>query len=100
VIPTRHLSDIWGVGAKESHVLADATLRVAAAVAQATNAEGMNILQSNGVAAGQSIFHLHVHIVPRKVGDRMPILWPDDAEWGVEQLDAVADDICSAMGHC
>ena len=88
VVPTSHLPNIWTVGQREAHDLADATRRVAAAVAEATNAEGMNIIQSNGVTAGQSVFHLHIHVVPRKDRDRMPDLWPDDAEWSVMQLDS------------
>ena len=99
VVPTSHLPNIWAVGDREAHDLADATRRVAAAVAEATNAEGMNIIQSNGAAAGQSVFHLHIHVVPRKVGDRMPKLWPDDAEWSVAQLNSVAEEIRAAMDH-
>lgn len=99
VVPRAHLPNIWAVGQREAHDLADATRRVAAAVAEATNAEGINIIQSNGTAAGQSVFHLHVHVVPRKSGDRMPHLWPDDAEWSVMQLDSVAEDIRATMNH-
>lgn len=99
VIPADHLSNIWEVGAQASYDLADATLRVAAAVADATKAEGMNIIQSNGLAAGQSVFHLHVHVVPRKRGDRMPDLWPDDAEWSAIQLDSVTEDIRATMNN-
>lgn len=80
VVPRNHVRDIWEVDARTGHMLADATRRVAAAVAHATQAEGMNIIQSNGVAAGQSVFHLHVHVVPRHTGDRIPELWPPDAD--------------------
>ena len=99
VVPADHLSNIWEIGAQQSYDLADATRRIAAAVAEAVNAEGMNIIQSNGLAAGQSIFHLHIHVVPRKGGDRMPDLWPDDTEWSVTQLDSIADDIRATIDH-
>lgn len=99
VVPKAHLPNIWAVGQREAHALADATRRVATAVATAVNAEDMNIIQSNGVAAGQSVFHLHIHVVPRKPGDRMPDLWPDDAKWQVAQLDSVAENIRSTVDH-
>lgn len=99
VVPTAHLPDIWSVRRAQAHDLADATSRVAAAVAQATNAEGMNIIQSNGVAAGQSVFHLHIHVVPRRDGDRMPELWPEDAKWQPTQLDSVAAELRAAIDH-
>lgn len=99
VVPAAHLPNIWAVGQRDAYDLADATRRVAAAVAEATNAEGMNIIQSNGVAAGQSVFHVHIHVVPRKDGDRMPDLWPDDAEWPVTQLDSIAEDLRATIDH-
>lgn len=97
VVPTRHLPDIWAVDDREAHDLADVTRRVAAVVMEVTNAEGLNIIQSNGAAAGQSVFHLHIHVVPRKGGDRMPDLWPTDEDWLPEQLDSVAAGLRSAI---
>jgi histidine triad (HIT) family protein len=99
VVPRAHLPNIWAVGQREAYDLVDVTRRVAAAVAEATNAEGMNIIQSNGVAAGQSVFHLHIHVVPRKDGDRMPDLWPDDAEWPPTQLDSIAEELRATIDH-
>jgi histidine triad (HIT) family protein len=45
------------------------TQRVARAILQALQADGFNIVQNNGAAAGQVVFHYHVHIVPRWQGD-------------------------------
>ena len=99
VVPKAHVPNIWAVGQRQAHDLADVTRRVAAAVAEATSAEGMNIIQSNGVAAGQSVLHLHIHVVPRKEGDRMPDLWPEDAEWLPTQLDSIAQELRAAIDH-
>lgn len=91
VIPRKHVADIWALDPPTSRVLAEAVLRVAGAVRSATGAEGLNVIQSNGDAAGQTVFHLHVHVVPRTHGDRMPALWPADAEWSREELSAVQE---------
>lgn len=99
VIPKKHASDIWAVDRQMAHDLADATRWVASAVTDTTNAEGLNIIQSNGKAAGQSVFHLHVHVVPRKTGDRMPSLWPEDENWAANQLDSVANDLRLAVAR-
>ncbi|BBZ49102.1 HIT domain-containing protein [Mycobacterium heidelbergense] len=99
VVPTAHLPNIWAVGEELACELASITRRVAAAVAEATNAEGLNIIQSNGAAAGQTVFHLHVHVVPRSDGDRMPRLWPEDAEWQPAQLDSITDRLRLAIEH-
>lgn len=97
VIPRRHVRDIWDVDIQTCRLLADATRRVAAAVSVATGTRDLNIIQSNGAAAGQSVFHLHVHVVPRHPGDRMPKLWPPDADWSPGSLDAIAANLRSAV---
>ena len=43
--------------------------RLARAVAAATGGEGGNVVQNNGAAAGQAVFHVHVHVIPRIEGD-------------------------------
>jgi diadenosine tetraphosphate (Ap4A) HIT family hydrolase len=44
---------------------------VAGAAKQALNADGINVIQQNGRAANQEVFHLHVHIIPRHLGQKM-----------------------------
>lgn len=97
VVPAAHMRDIWDVDTRTGHQLADATRTVAAAVSAATGAEGLNIIQSNGEAAGQTVFHLHVHIVPRHRKDRMPELWPADAAWKPHELDSMRVEIATAL---
>ncbi|GAB9477919.1 hypothetical protein Gpo141_00015110, partial [Globisporangium polare] len=43
--------------------------RLAKAVQQATGATGINIIQNNGAASGQAVFHAHVHVIPRFEND-------------------------------
>ena len=71
--------------------------RVATAVSAASGTRDVNIIQSSGAAAWQTVFHLHVHVVPRHPGDRMPKLWPSDADWSPGALDAIAADLRGAM---
>ncbi|MEM3022299.1 MAG: HIT family protein, partial [Candidatus Bathyarchaeia archaeon] len=49
---------------------------IAPAVHRAIGADGLNILQTNGRAAWQSVFHVHVHIIPRRFGDSIRLNWP------------------------
>ena len=51
------------------HIIAK---QLALAVKNATNADGISIFEQNGKAAGQDIFHLHVHVVPRFLGQALP----------------------------
>ncbi len=72
VIPKNHYVDIFDMPDKTLAVTYSATKLVAAAVKKATKADGISIVQQNGSAAGQEIFHLHVHIIPRFEGKKMP----------------------------
>ncbi|WP_392507846.1 HIT family protein [Naumannella halotolerans] len=87
VIPREHLADIWALDGATAGHLAQATLRVADAVRKAMNPEGLNIIQSNGEAATQTVPHLHVHVVPRWHGDAVGRIWPPETNYSDDQKD-------------
>ena len=95
VVPRDHVRDLWDLDEAHARVLGADVLATARRVRHALRPEGLNIIQSNGAAAGQSVFHLHVHVVPRTIGDRMPELWPEDAHWDSARLDSIARDLRS-----
>jgi len=72
VIPKQHFVDIYDTPEEAVANIYKITKRVAIAVKKATGADGISIVQQNGKAAGQDIFHIHVHIIPRFQGARMP----------------------------
>jgi histidine triad (HIT) family protein len=49
--------------------------RLGRALLEVTGAEGFNLLVNQGAAAGQSVSHLHVHLIPRKAGDGLGYRW-------------------------
>ncbi|HEX6206999.1 MAG TPA: HIT family protein [Actinomycetota bacterium] len=69
VIPKRHAPDVWTLPEEDGVAVWRSVRRLAAAVRDALRADGLNILQSNGRAALQTVFHYHVHVIPRYVGD-------------------------------
>jgi histidine triad (HIT) family protein len=71
VIPKAHYVDIFDIPEKELAEVHKVTKQVSFAVKKATSADGMSIIQQNGKAAGQDIFHLHVHVVPRFEGQKL-----------------------------
>jgi histidine triad (HIT) family protein len=66
VAPKKHFENIYDIPEEDAAYLFRIVKRVAHAVRDATGAEGIRIVQNNGEAAGQVIFHLHVHIIPMK----------------------------------
>jgi histidine triad (HIT) family protein len=70
--------------------------KVALAIRSALAPDGMNIVQNNGRAAGQTVFHYHVHIIPRWEGDAALPLWvPGKAD--PAELQALAEQIRAAL---
>jgi len=72
VIPKEHYENIFDIPQQLIAYLHGITKRVALAVEKATQADGISIIQQNGKAAGQDIFHLHVHVIPRYEGQKLP----------------------------
>jgi len=64
VVPKKHYENIYEIPEKELLHLYKIVKKLAHAVQKAVNSEGIRIVQNNGKAAGQVIFHLHVHIMP------------------------------------
>jgi histidine triad (HIT) family protein len=72
VIPKPHYVDIYDI---PKDLLCDvyaAVKVIAGAVRVATAADGISVIQQNGKAAGQDIFHFHAHVVPRFEGQKLP----------------------------
>ena len=73
VIPKAHYESIFEIPLDLVAYLHGVTKKIAFAVKKATGADGISISQQNGKAAGQEIFHLHVHVIPRYEGQKLPI---------------------------
>jgi histidine triad (HIT) family protein len=69
VVPKRHADDILVADPEDVAAVARSAQRVARAAKEAFGADGINLLQTNGRVAMQTVFHLHVHVLPRYVGD-------------------------------
>jgi len=100
VIPKRHYVCLTGMPAEELAALARHLPRLVRAVMEATGAEGCNVLQNNGRAAGQEVQHVHWHLIPRREGDGLGYRWNAShyAEGRDEQVRARIMAVLSAPG--
>jgi histidine triad (HIT) family protein len=64
VVPRKHYENIFEIPEEEVAHLSKIVKKVAYGVKKAVGAEGIRIVQNNGKAAGQVVFHLHIHIIP------------------------------------
>jgi histidine triad (HIT) family protein len=76
VIPRAHVQDLAHCQLDLVGRLFAVSARLAPAVVAATDAAGFNVWTANGKDAGQEVFHLHVHILPRFVGDTFGLRFP------------------------
>lgn len=72
----KHAENLYGLDDAQAGALLRAAARVARAIRDAFNPAGLSVYQANGKAAGQTVFHYHLHLVPRHDGDGMALSWP------------------------
>ncbi|MEX8191661.1 HIT family protein [Comamonas guangdongensis] len=75
VASKRHAVNLLELTPEEAGAVMQTAQRVAAAVNKAFDPDGINIFQANGAPAGQTVFHFHLHVLPRFVGDGLSIVW-------------------------
>lgn len=75
ILPKEHYANLYEIDEDMlKHVILIAK-KMAVKMKEALGVEGINILQNNGEIAGQTVFHYHMHIVPRYADDQVNIKW-------------------------
>lgn len=91
LIPKVHYKDIFGMPELALMSLMRAVAEVGRGLNRALSPDGMNVIHSAGRAASQTIFHTHVHLVPRWADDRFGDIWPQGEPDVSEAKNEVAD---------
>lgn len=71
VVPRIHRDDLFDATPDEAAAVARSVAAVARLLRRELGADGVNIVQNNGRAAGQQVFHYHVHLIPRRENDHL-----------------------------
>jgi histidine triad (HIT) family protein len=83
VVPRRHARDLLEIDQEDLAATMGAAQRMAARVGERLDADGVNLLNCCGSAAWQTVFHFHVHVIPRYDGDPLRLPWipePGDSD--------------------
>ena len=75
VIPREHATDLHEISAEDLQAVALAAQRLAARARDRLGADGVNLINSCGAVAWQSVFHFHMHVVPRYDDDPLKLPW-------------------------
>jgi len=97
VVPKRHFSDILGADEVSLARVIAASRRLALAMKRALAPDGIGVHQLNGAAAGQTVFHYHMHLIPRRMGD--PIGFHGRMRAEANELAEVAESIARALAE-
>ncbi|HXB14691.1 MAG TPA: HIT family protein [Solirubrobacteraceae bacterium] len=83
VVPRRHSRDLLDIEDEDLEATILAARRLAGRAHERLGADGVNLLNSCGAAAWQTVFHFHIHVIPRYEGDPLRLPWvpsPGDGE--------------------
>ncbi|KPJ65541.1 MAG: hypothetical protein AMJ45_05015 [Syntrophobacter sp. DG_60] len=96
VIPKKHAENIFEISPEDLSEVISVAHKIARAIKNSLNPEGLTVVQLNGRVAGQVVPHFHVHLIPRKEDDPLKISWmmiPGD----MDKIKATAEKIKSIL---
>ena len=93
VIPKQHYRNIFDMPAEVGSKIMEAAILLATAIREALNPDGLNLFQSNEAAGFQTVFHFHLHLIPRWEADSLQPLWQPRSEGNIEEISNIASKI-------
>ena len=96
ILTKNHAADIFELPEQDASRIFVVAKKVALAMKKVLGCEGINILQNNGELAGQTVFHLHIHLIPRYKDDTVSIKWINNESDGTE-LELLAQSLKEAV---
>lgn len=91
IIPKNHAKNIFELSEEDASKIFVVAKKVASALNEVLQCDGFNILQNNGKIAGQTVFHLHVHLIPRYKDDNLVLSWKQGDP--AKELDEIAEKV-------
>lgn len=75
IIPKNHYADLFEIEESELFYLMGIAQKISQRLKDRLGFEGLNVVQNNGSIAGQTVFHYHIHLIPRYKDDQQKINW-------------------------
>ena len=93
-----HIQDIYALTDELAASFFQTAARIARAVKKAMQPEGVTLLQANEAVGFQTVFHLHLHVLPRHTNDGVKLTWPAKNP-AIEELDRLSHQVKAAISH-
>jgi histidine triad (HIT) family protein len=78
VIPKQHVDNLYELNQEDASKMLIVCQKVASVLKETYDLEGLNMVNNNGSLAGQTVNHFHIHLIPRYVGDRFLVVFPQN----------------------
>lgn len=75
IIPKEHFRNIYDLDEETAGHIFKVATKIARAMEKTLGHDGLNVVQNNGEAAGQTVYHFHMHLIPRYKGDTVNVSW-------------------------
>ena len=93
IIPKEHYTNIYDIDEEIAGKVMKTAKKLATKMTVALNCDGFNLLQNNGETAGQTMFHFHMHLIPRYKDADNNMLKFTSVSFSDEEMDAIRDQI-------
>ena len=92
ILPKEHFDNLYETDDAVAEKILPLAKKIAKQMKEKLHCDGVNVLQNNEVAAGQTVFHLHVHLIPRTTGDDAILEW-NHLELSDEEMKEIKDKL-------
>ena len=75
ILPKKHAANLFELPDETAGKAMILAKKIAGTLKDGLHADGINVVQNNGTAAGQTVFHFHMHLIPRYKGDTVQVAW-------------------------
>lgn len=75
ILPKKHAANLFELPDETAEKVMVLAKKIAGRLKEGLGADGINLVQNNGEAAGQTVFHFHMHLIPRYEGDSVQVTW-------------------------
>ncbi|MCD8053628.1 MAG: HIT family protein [Lachnospiraceae bacterium] len=96
ILPKEHFADVTALDEMVAAKALPLGAKIGAAMKEALGCDGFNLVQNNGEAAGQTVFHFHMHVIPRYAADPAMVSWTPGS-YAEGEMDAVAEKLRAAL---
>ena len=92
ILPKNHFDDVYSMDDETAAHVFKVAVKLSKAYRKALDFDGLNIVQNNGEAAGQTVFHFHMHIIPRHNDDTVNVGW-EKHKVSSERIKDITDEV-------